>query len=276
MKPKFLPINTRVLRDPTGMHLPVGEALGAYSNEIRLLADMEGDFLSNVRSILPQCSDTTSLAPVLATMMAYHGSNEIARRGQRNLRQLAESGSNLARVNLAIQHLGGNVLEPDFAYALSLLAAVIDAEVGDPYLRGMACGVMGDCYVKGIGVEVDFAMGVQLQERAAALGVPVAAFNLGLHHEARGTSDRLADYPTAAGFYKRAVDLGHVPAMTNLGVLYLTGAVEEPERGAGWALLSGAAELGDDVAVNAMSLLAANGLPRAGNSSLGSITTRRL
>lgn len=276
MQPKFLPYDEHTITDSTGTRAPVQKALALYSDEIRRLASMEGDFLSNVGCILPRRSDAPRLAPFLATLMTHHGSNEIALHGLRGLQQLAESGNNVARFNLAVQHLGGNVLEPDFGCALSLLSAVIDTEVADPHLRGMACKVMGECYAQGIGVDLDRAKGVQLQERAAALGVADAAFNQGLQHDPKGNSDRPADYPTAAKFYKRAVDLGHVEAMTNLGVLYVTGAVEEPEPDAGWALLFRAAELGDDVAIDSMMLLAANDLPGAGSSSLGSIATRRL
>lgn len=196
MKPQFLPYDEHTITDCTGKRAPVQEALALYSDEIRRLAGMEGDFLSNVGSILPQRSDAPRHAPFLATLMTHHGSNGIARRGLHGLQQLAESGNNVARFNLALQHLGGNVLEPDFASALSLLSVVIDTEVADPYLKGMACKVMDECYAQGIGVEVDAAKGVQLQERAAALGVADAAFNLGLQHDPKGNSEAPADYPT--------------------------------------------------------------------------------
>mgnify|MGYP001627262184 CR=1 FL=1 len=276
MKPKFLPYDAHTIRDCTGAQAPVQEALALYSEEIRRLARMKGDFLSNVASMAPGQSPAPKHAAFLAMLMTHHGSNEISRVGLSALRQLAEGGNNAARYNLALEHLAGNVLDPDFAFAFSLLSAVAETEAADRYLTGLALKVMGECYTQGIGVEVDQANGTRLQEAAADLGVADAAFNMGLQHDPKGDSDRPADYPKAAKYYKRAVDLGHMAAMTNLGVLYVTGAVEEPEPDAGWALLFRAAELGDDVAIDSMMLLAANDLPGAGSSSLGSIATRRL
>lgn len=276
MKPKFLPVDEHTIRDATGADMPVQEALAAYSQEIALLASMEGDFLSNVASILPRRTDAPRHAPLLAMLMTHHGSNEISRAGLRGLRQLAEAGNNVARYNLALEHLAGDVLDPDFAFAFSLLSCVADTEEADPYLKALAIKVMGECYSDGLGVEVDPGKGAQLQARAAELGLADAAFNLGLYHDPKGNSDRPADYPKAAEFYKRAADLGHVRAMTNLGILYAAGLVEQPEPDAGWSLLFRAAELGDDVAIDSMMLLASADRPHADDSSLASIATRRL
>lgn len=276
MKPKFLPYDEHTIRDCTGAQAHVQEALALYSEEIRRLASMKGDFLSNVASMMPAQSQAPKHAAFLAMLLTHHGSNEISRVGLSALRQLAEGGNNAARYNLALEHLAGNVLDPDFAFAFSLLSAVAETEAADRYLTGLALKVMGECYTQGIGVEVDHANGTRLQEAAADLGVADAAFNMGLQHDPKGNSDRRADYPRAAKYYKRAVDLGHMAAMTNLGILYVTGAVEEPQPDAGWALLFRAAELGDDVAIDSMMLLAATDRPCARSSSLGSIATKRL
>jgi hypothetical protein len=274
MKLKFLPYDASTIRDTTGAAAPVGEALAAHSEEIRLLAGMEGKFLSNVASILPRRRDARTQAPFLATLMTHHGSNKVARVGLRGLEQLAKAGNNVARYNLALQHLAGDVLYPAVGFALGLMTAVADTEAADPYLKGLALKVLGECYAQGIGFEVDAAKATRLQERAAELGVAEAAFNLGLYHDPKGESERPADYQLAAKFYKRAADLGHVAAMTNLGILYATGAVVEPEPRAGWDLLARAAELGDDLVVASIMLLA--DLPPPASSSLSSIATRRL
>jgi hypothetical protein len=275
MKPKFLPYDEHTIRDSSGRHTPVQDALAAHSEEIRLLAGMEGNFLSNVASILPRRRDARRQAPFLAMLMTHHGSDEVARVGLRGLQQLAKAGNNVARYNLALKHLAGDVLAPAFGFALSLLAAVAGTEEADPYLKGLAFKVMGECHALGLGFDVNPAEATRLQERAAALGVADAAFNLGLQHDPKGNSDRPADYPTAAKFYKRAADLGHVSAMTNLGALYTTGVVDEPQPHAGWSLLFRAAELGDHVAIEAMTLLAPAGA-HAADSSLASVASKRL
>lgn len=83
------------------------------------------------------------------------------------------------------------------------------------------------------------------------------------------------DYPKAAAFYMKAVDRGVRTPMTNLGVLYVAGHVKEPAADHSWGLLSRAAALGDDVAVDAIAVMAAAHVP-ARRGRLSAIATTRL
>jgi hypothetical protein len=124
---------------------------------------------------------------------------------------------------------------------------VAETEHADPYLKGLALKGLGDCYVDARGVTADAAKGHRLYEDAAECGVAEAAFNVGLYHDDKDFNFHPGpvDFPKAAAFYMKAVDLGYVPAMTNLGLLYVAGDVKEPAAAYGWGLLSRAAALGE-------------------------------
>lgn len=277
MKQIFQEFDLSTIRFAGGKTVPVSRVIAMYQREIATLVAMDGDFRSNVKSVFPgRVASKLELANV-TTVMMRHRDARVRAAGARGLLQLADAGINIARYNVALQHLSGEHRVPDFQKAIHLLTALAETEHADPYLKGLALKGLGDCYVEARGVTADAAKGQQLYEDAAECGVAEAAFNVGLYHDDKDFNSHPGpvDYPKAAAFYMKAVDLGYIPAMTNLGLLYVAGHVKEPAADYGWGLLSRAAALGDDVAVHAIAVMAAAHVP-ARRSGLSAIATTRL
>jgi TPR repeat protein len=272
MKQTFQEFDPSTIRFAGGKAVPVSRVIAMYQREIATLAAMDGDFRSIVKSVFPgRVASKLELANV-TTVMMRHRDARVRAAGARGLLQLADAGINIARYNVALQHLSGEHRVPDFQKAIHLLTAVADTKHADPYLTGLALKGLGDCYVDARGVTADAAKGHRLYEDAAEYGVAGAAFNVGLYHDNKDFNSHPGpvDYPKAAAFYMKAVDLGYVPAMTTLGLLYVAGHVKEPAADYGWGLLSRAAALGDDVAVHAIAVMAAAHVPprRCGLSAI--------
>lgn len=234
------------------------------------------NFMARARRALPGASFERMAVP-LALAMQRKRDKDLREQGTRGLIELADAGVNIARYNVALLHLSGEHRAPSFKKAIRLLRAVVATEQADPCLKGLALKGLGDCHVDGRGLARDAAKGHRLYEYAAAYGVAEAAFNVGVYHDDKNfTSPRgPVDLPKAATFYLKAVDRGYVPAMTNLGVLYVAGLVKEPAADYGWELLSRAADLGDDVAATATSRLEPSRVP-ARRGGLSAIASTRL
>lgn len=272
MKPSFQEFDTSTIRFAGGAAMPASSVIAMYQREIATLVAMGGDFRSNVESLFPGRAASNAELARVTTVMMRHRDPRVRAAGERGLQQLADAGINVARYNVALRHLSGEHRTPNFQQAIHLLSAVVETEDADAYLKGLALKGLADCCVEGRGVPADPATGHRLYEDAAEYGVAEAAFNVGLYHDHKTFAAHAGpvDYPKAAAFYLKAIALGYVPAMTNLGVLYVAGHVKEPAAGNGWGLLSRAAALGDDVAVTAMAMLATARTPtrRGGLSAI--------
>lgn len=258
------------LRFAGGGSAPVATLISVHQSELTLLASWEGDFRAHVRAVFS--GDGAGAIPAnVASYMLSHPTTHIREAGARASEQLAAGGDNIARLNVAVQLLSGQYLVPDLEKGIRLLTLVIDTERTDLYLKGFAINILGNCFCTGVGVPADPVMGHALYEQAAAFGVADAAFKVGLFHDCKTFTvlQGPVDFSKAAAFYKKAAALGYVPAITNLGLLYATGMVSEPTAGFGWKLLEQAAELGDQVAVDAMRVLSSDEAtpPRRGPSS---------
>lgn len=263
MKQHFQPFDLTVIQVARGGHLPASTVFAVYHSEIAKLEALGGDFKDDIRSAMGGLvASEIELAAMLSAML-QHNKKRVRAAAERGLLQLAEAGVNLARYNLALQHLSGGYHTPDFQEAIRLLTAVAQTERSDRYLKGLALKCLGDCQLEGRGVATDAAKAHQIYEEAAELGVAEAAFNVGPFHDRKNANAHPGpgDFPKAAKFYAKALALGDVRGMTNLGLLYLAGRVLEPEAGYGCALLQRAAAHGDGVAVDAMVLLASSAVP---------------
>lgn len=248
-----------------GVSFPAASLIAIHQPELARLASWEGDFRASVRAIFSG-DGAGAIAANVASHMLSHPAPDIREAGARACEQLAAAGDNIARFNVALQLLSGHYFAPDLQKGICLLNLVIDTEGKDMYLKGLAIYTLGTCFCSGVGVPADPVNGHGLYERAAALGVAEAAFNVGLYHDSKDFTvlQGPVDYPKAAAFYMKAAALGYVPAITNLGLLYAGGLVKEPQAGCGWKLLERAGALGDRVAVDAMHALApGDGTPPA-------------
>ncbi len=93
--------------------------------------------------------------------------------------------------------------------------------------------------------------------RAAELGRPKAALNVGLAHD-NGILDQDVDKETAREFYQIAADAGERRAMTNLAMLYLTSDAVPPDEVTVLDLLERARDLGDELAGEVLGQLMAD------------------
>jgi len=263
MQSLFISTTVDSVREATGENVPVSGLKRRYAVEIAALATKEGDFLSNVRE-LELDGDLSVYAARFATIMIFDRSGRIAKKGVAALLQLAAGGNNIARYNLALEYLSGKRLAADPRKAVGLLRAVVRSETDDIYLNGLALYALGNCHLDGKGVPANAKRAIALHEQAANYGVADAAFSVGLYHDRKNfnTHQGPVDFAKAARFYRRSAELGYVPAVTNLGVLYVEGLAQEPSPDAGWDLLERAAALGDDVAVDAINLFAQHAITR--------------
>lgn len=243
------------LRGGGGSHESPRAFARRYDFWIRRFQAVDGDFITRAKRTGPP-GDFETFAVGLALAMQRKRDKDLREQGTRGLHELAATGSNLARYNLAVQQIADGSQQ---ASGFELMSAVANSETKDLYLKGLATAGVGECFLHGRGVERDIGKAHELFEKAAELNVAEAAFNVGLYHDDRrydpyrGPVDcGPVDLRTAARYYKMGADLGHVPSVTKLGILYAARRAEPPSQHAGWELLERAAALGDAVAANAI------------------------
>jgi TPR repeat protein len=214
---------------------------------------LEGDFLSRARRIAPP-QEFEQFAVGLALALQRKRDRNLKRLGVQGMLDLAETGSNLARYNVAVQQQ----TDPDQgALVFSSMSAIAETESKDTYLKGLAIAGVGECYLYGRGVERDLTKAHELFELAAEHDVAAAAFSVGLYHDDKKYCPYRGpiDFEKAARFYTIGADLGHVPSITNLGILYATRRLGLGKVADGWSLLERASAAGDAVAARTLTAL---------------------
>ena len=116
-------------------------------------------------------------------------------------------------------------------------------------------GVLGYCYVYGIGVEVDKERGLALGRESAAAGSCFGQLVFGECYES-GCGGNVKDKAEAARLYRLAADQGYATAQTSLGVMFEFGLGVTPNQAEAvrWYLLADAQ--GDRSAADALKRLA--------------------
>lgn len=226
-----------------------------YAPWVRRFQAFSGpDFLTRARRAAPGGIPFEQFAVCLAIAMQRKRDKGLREQGTRGLNQLAAAGVNLARYNLALHQRS---TPSQHASVFELMNAVADSETSDAYLKGLAIVGVGECYLFGRGVEPNLGKAHELFERAAEYGVAEAAFHVGLYHDEKKYDPYRGpiDFNKAARYYQRGADLGHVPCMTHLGILYATGRLGADKAEAGWELLQRASAAGDSVADKVLSTL---------------------
>jgi TPR repeat protein len=111
---------------------------------------------------------------------------------------------------------------------------------------------LGEMYDEGKGIAKDHRKAVQWFERAALQSYPSAHFNLGVSHDRHAPEP---DYRRAFEHYRKAADLGHAKAVTNLAVMYYKGrgTPKDPEKGLHTLCL--AIHMGDFVANRTLGII---------------------
>ncbi|EGB12353.1 hypothetical protein AURANDRAFT_3819, partial [Aureococcus anophagefferens] len=156
-------------------------------------------------------------------------------------RAAADRGDGVAECNL------GFFLESEGKFEESFRYYALSADQG--YTTGE--NNLGCCYMVGRGTEVDLGKARYWFERAAAKGDELAITRLA-HLDARGAARR----PTkAAKIYRRAVELGDVNAMNNLGLFYNNGLGVKLDKKKAERLFRTAADRGDAAAQTSLGFL---------------------
>jgi TPR repeat protein len=133
----------------------------------------------------------------------------------------ASSGQLRAKVNMAVMYAWGMGVTRDDAMAARLFREA--AEKGD----GTAASYLGDLYFFGRGVPHDVNEAEHWYGRGIKLHDPMAAYNLGILKT--GQYGHAVDLNKAISLLKKSADAGYVPAMHQLGLLY----VRNPRLGDG-------------------------------------------
>lgn len=114
--------------------------------------------------------------------------------------------------------------EEDYSNAFEYFNKVLESE--ELLFVATAMNYIGYMYEHGLGVEQDYAVALEWNEKAADLGSGAAMVNIGYMYEyGLGVEE---DYAAALEWYQKAADLGSGAAMYNIGLMYEHGhGVEE-------------------------------------------------
>jgi TPR repeat protein len=125
----------------------------------------------------------------------------------------ASSGQLRAKVNMGVMYAWGMGIARDDAMAAQLFREAADK--GD----GTAASYLGDLYFFGRGVPKDVAQAEQWYTRGIKLHDPLSAYNLAILKT--GQFGHAPDLNKAVSLLKKSADAGYVPAMHELGLLYV-------------------------------------------------------
>lgn len=107
----------------------------------------------------------------------------------------------------------GIVLYKGGSYDEAVIYLKQAAHLGD----AKAICTLGTCYLKGLGVEKDIGMGIELYNNAAQRGNKAAYYHLGLCYErGTGVSQNTA---LAREYFKKAAEMGHSGAIAKLDAM---------------------------------------------------------
>ena len=165
--------------------------------------------------------------------------------------EAAAAHSEAAAANLAFALLSADGVPRDVGRARALFESV--AASGAAELHGYAHNWLGHIASGKFGGRRRPAAALSHFEQAAMAGHGEAAFNAGLMHgEGRGAAPSDG---RACDFYRRGVELGHVPSMTNLAAKII-----KHDLGAAMGLCERAAEAGDGKAAALLQALTEAGM----------------
>lgn len=153
------------------------------------------------------------------------------------LERAGAAGHEESKLVAAMMMLQGDGGELAVSQALGLLGELLaDARSEDVLAQTHA--MLGECYVRGVGVELDEATAFRHYEQAAERGVPQCAFKVALAYD-EGIFGKRSDVPKALAFYVKAAASGHAQSMANIVLLYMSGKAKLPLDPAVLELLEG-------------------------------------
>ncbi|MDA7426920.1 tetratricopeptide repeat protein [Primorskyibacter aestuariivivens] len=175
-----------------------------------------------------------------------------ARATLEQLLEHSERGHPEAQTRLAKRYATGDGVLPDFERAVELYRKAADS--GHPEAQNQ----LGRHLDAGLGTPQDTAAALDWFGKAAAQGNPAHVFDYAtvLEKAAGDDPDRQAK---ALATYARAAEMGHVPALTSLGVLYQQGTGTEVDYEAAARYFEKAVAAGDARALNNLGLLYVRG-----------------
>lgn len=110
---------------------------------------------------------------------------------------------------------GSHGVTQDQKKGIALVEKAVEKE--DAY----SLGVLGRCYIDGVGVDVDYKRGYEYCLKAHEEGDSDGTFLIGwCYHNGKGTTK---DVTKALDYYEKAIQQNHRAALYNLGILYYDG-----------------------------------------------------
>lgn len=165
-----------------------------------------------------------------------NSSNGIGSDREASLETLAVTGDADAQFQLGVKFINGIGTAQDFTAAAQWFAMAAAQGHPDAQLN------LGLQFMDGHGVEHDLAKAKDLFLEAVAKGQPLAAHNLGYLAETGG------NFAEAVQWYEKAVELGHLPSLTNVAFAYSNGRGVFQDVRKAFSLYEKAVEHGQGVA----------------------------
>jgi TPR repeat protein len=258
MKPHPKLNDSAVMRNKDGSEMTGAEFDQMFAPVVDEFLALEGDYITRVKALCGDHGDFEGAVINLALAMQRHSDPEVTEVGWRAMEDLADSGNNPARRNLAAQYFELDCSPEKDLRAFELFSVVRETETQDQYLKGLATAGMAACHLDGRGVAQDVSKAHRLFEEAADLGVAEAAFEIAQYHNytRRDGQRGAAHVARAVHFYERAAELGHARSMLHLALMYLSGRATPPRLNAPYELLTRASELGEIQATQVLVALA--------------------
>jgi uncharacterized protein len=125
----------------------------------------------------------------------------------------AASGYVIAKVNLGVMYTQGLGVPPNIELAIRLFEDAVQKG------NGTAAAYLGDIYYLGLSGSRDLSAADKWYGVGIKMHDPLSAFDLGSMFSVDPRHPH--DIPTAAGYLRRSVDGGYVPAMQSLGMLLI-------------------------------------------------------
>lgn len=214
-----------------------------------LPAVMEDELVATLQAGVGARSSIMAIDSALDALSGGH--QQSFRLARRVLEVFAAENYPVVWFNLATALLQGHGGPADPSRAVALLQRFVASPNAEPADRAHAVAVLGTLQALGIGRPADPKKALAQWERGAAEGNVEAAFNAALtlmQPEAEGRKVDASTRAKAAQLYRQAAAAGHVPSMTNLGILLMKHRDLETQHAEYFLLLERATQHGDAIA----------------------------
>jgi TPR repeat protein len=175
------------------------------------------------------------------------GTNIDKEKAAKLYQKAANLGHSVAQYNLACMYKEGKVIYRDNEKVFDLLKSSAEGE----YLN--AINMLGECYHKEIGTDIDKEKALELYQKAAKLGHSVAQYNLARMYRNGDGVDK--DDDKAFEFATKSAEGKNLNGINLLGTFYSKGVGTGVDKKRAFELYKTASDLGHKLAKNNLAIL---------------------